>query len=55
MRDHIADDENGGTAVDLFDQIRQFVERSNRGLRIAPRHTREVISPPVKAPLATKL
>ena len=41
MRDHVADDENGGTAVDLFDQIGQFIERADRRLRIGPRHPRE--------------
>src|SRR5258705_4944789 len=38
VRDHVADNENGGTAVDLFDQRRQLIERSDSGLRIPPRH-----------------
>ncbi len=41
MRDHLADDENGGTAVDPFDQIRQFAERSDNGLRVRPGRPRE--------------
>src|SRR6266566_6977479 len=41
VRDHVADDENGGTAIDLFDQRRQFIERSDSGLRIRSRHPRE--------------
>src|SRR5258705_11233378 len=38
VRDHVADNENGGTAVDLFDQRRELIERSDSGLRIRPRH-----------------
>ena len=38
VRDDVADDENGRTAVDLFDQRWQVVQRSDSGLRIGPRH-----------------
>src|SRR5229473_1489000 len=33
VRDDVADDENGRTAVDLFDQRRQVVQRSDSDLR----------------------
>jgi hypothetical protein len=34
MRDHLADDENGGTVADLCHEIGQFVERTDETLRV---------------------
>ena len=40
-RDHVANDENGRTAIDLFDQTRQFIERADGRLGIRPAHARK--------------
>ena len=41
MRDDVANEEDGGTAIDFFDQRGKIVERADHGLRIRPRHPRE--------------
>ena len=41
VRDHVADDENGGTAGDLFDEIGQFIKPADGRRRIAARDASE--------------
>jgi len=41
MRDHVADDENGGTAGDLFDEIGQFIKGTDGRTCVLSRHPRE--------------
>ena len=41
MRHDVADDEDGGTAIDFFDQRGKIFERPDHGLRIRPRYPGE--------------